>query len=1014
MNLLLIFFFFIDFILGFFTAYLNFEEQLISNNKSIITHYLKTWFFLDLISAIPINSLFILIFEMKKKKIIILTFFDYKWKVYQLLRFIRLIKLFKTFRHNTFTNSINKMISGIDILVKWFNLYMSLLIFISIVHLLSCIFIFLAQLEFPNWIYVNGYDLDYQKFDIYITSLYYICATVFTIGYGDVVSISIYERFFNIFLLIGGIMIYSFAVSAISNHVQSEDSKTLEFQNKVAILNQIKLSHEKMPQSLFNKILKFLSYKLNTETKDKNEIIDNLPLALRNKLIMEMYRNIINNFIFFKYFDNSDFIIRVILALKPIIAVKNERLVNEGDFIEEIIFVKRGRLSLEIPLPIIIKEDTIKKIETIRKTRTSLKFGLNANFKNQIPLINNKKIPSLIKTSTLEEINDEKEFKNLDNKLRTQQQYIKIIEIRRNEHFGDILMFLNKRSPLSVKVKTKVCELFLLKKTDAVEISMSFPEVWRKIIKKSLFNMEQIERLINKTLKLFYVYNEGLNHKGIPKKNYFKRESMNNNLLNITPKNVFENLNINEQQYQLKSIPSYDNEEFEENDEKQIEGNEEEENNNLDLLNMKKLTKETNIRSIIKEVDENSDKSEESENKSKKINADIENNHSYILENNDINDNNNKEKNNNDNNNEENKNNDNEDDSSNKIEEKLTNSSKDSDSSRQTNKTLLIDIKNKLIDCLSDYNDDNSKDNLISSNLTLPYSVDEINKESIPFEDPIDIKKNEELKSNLFPNSLLLQTNYDNKNVIIKNNKKEEEKNEDITNDIFMLINKIKDININSKKFNSSFNNIQIHSNCSSLFIKASKLTQLPYLNNKFEDKDKENNYIISINKTNELSEIDMNKDSLKNNEDFFLSNLSSNKSIKSFKEKSPFEKEQSSTSKRRRSSFLFLKKEPINNIASFKSEKISPSSKKKNINDMLNVISQNIEKNSLNLNNPHYFYQKYFSALMNKTDNKSMNNITDRLKNIAKMIENNTQKNSSYVSSKLNIDEEEENKQRK
>ena len=80
----------------------------------------------------------------------------------------------------------------------------------------------------------------------------------------------------------------------------------------------------------------------------------------------------------------------------------------------------------------------------------------------------------------------------------------------------------------------------------------------------------------------------------------------------------------------------------------------------------------------------------------------------------------------------------------------------------------------------------------------------------------------------------------------------------------------------------------------------------------------------------------------------------------------------------------------------------------------MLNVISQNIEKNSLNLNYPHYFYQKYFSALMNKTDNKSMNNITDRLKNIAKMIENNTQKNSSYVSSKLNIDEEEENKQRK
>jgi len=59
-----------------------------------------------------------------------------------------------------------------------------------------------------------------------------------------------------------------------------------------------------------------------------------------------MYKDIINNFIFFKNFNNSDFIIRVILALKPIQASKNERLVNEGDYIEEIIFVQKGRFSL--------------------------------------------------------------------------------------------------------------------------------------------------------------------------------------------------------------------------------------------------------------------------------------------------------------------------------------------------------------------------------------------------------------------------------------------------------------------------------------------------------------------------------------------------------------------------------------------------------------------------------------------------------------------------------------------
>ena len=982
-------FFIIDFILGFFTGYLNFDEQLISNNKSIFIHYLKTWFFLDLISGIPINSIFILI--MRNKNTITLSFFDYKWKVYQLLRYIRLIKLFKTFRHNSFTNSINKMISGIDVLVKWFNLYMSLFIFISSVHLLSCIFIFLAQLEFPNWIYINGYDIDYQRFDIYITSFYYICATVFTIGYGDVVSISIYERFFNILLLIVGIMIYSYAVSAISNYVQNVDSKTLEYQHKVAILNQIKMTHERMPQSLFNKISKFLLYKLGTESKDKNEIMDNLPLTLRNKLIMEMYKNIIHNFIFFKYFDNTDFIIRVILAFKPILGVKNERLVNEGDYIEEIIFVKRGRLSLEIPLPLIIKKETINKIETLRKTKTSFQFGLNKTF---IPISTTNKVPTLINSSTLEEINDdEKEFKNLDNKLRAQQQYIKIIEIRRNEHFGDILMFLNKRSPLSVKVKTKVCELFLLKKTDAVEISMSFPNIWRKIIKKSLFNMEQIERLINKTLKFFYIHNEGLNHKGNTKENYFRREpTMNNNLLNINPKSIFKNVSVDEEKYELQSIPSYDDEE---NEEEEDEVNfEEEGSNDLDLFKKKKVTKETNIKTVIKEVDENSDKSEESE---KKNESNIDNNINNSTSENNNNDENNKEE------------NDNEDTLSDKTKENLLTNSKDSESSRRTNKTLLVDIKNKLIDYLSDYYDDKSKRTLISSNsLTLPYTVDEINNESNPFEEPIDINKNEKLKSNLLPNSILLESNYQYNNVITNQKEKSLKKDNNILNDILILLNKINDISPNSKNLNSSFHNIQIQSNCSNLFIKCTKFSKTQSITNKYKN-DKDNNYVISINKTNSSPIINSRKDNLKNNENvsYFNSKSFINKSITNFKEKPSIQKVQSInnifSSKRRKTSLKFFRNNQINNTKTFSNSSLS--SKKNNTNDMLNVISQNIEKNSLNLNNPQYFYQSYFSSLMNKEDK---NNITSRLKNIAKIIENNIQKVSTHTSAKANSDEEE------
>ncbi len=55
---------------------------------------------------------------------------------------------------------------------------------------------------------------------------------------------------------------------------------------------------------------------------------------MRNTLIFEMYKPIIKNF------DDKEFILKVKLFLKPFNVIKGERLVNDGDFIDEIIFLK--------------------------------------------------------------------------------------------------------------------------------------------------------------------------------------------------------------------------------------------------------------------------------------------------------------------------------------------------------------------------------------------------------------------------------------------------------------------------------------------------------------------------------------------------------------------------------------------------------------------------------------------------------------------------------------------------
>ena len=83
-------------------------------------------------------------------------------------------------------------------------------------------------------------------------------------------------------------------------------------------------------------------------------------------------------------------------------------------------------------------------------------------------------------------------------------QLIKIIDIRKNEHFGDIHMFLQKPSPFTLKAKSRIAEILLLRKYDAINISKSFPNVWRRIYNKSYHNLVSIKELTFKTIKRYY------------------------------------------------------------------------------------------------------------------------------------------------------------------------------------------------------------------------------------------------------------------------------------------------------------------------------------------------------------------------------------------------------------------------------------------------------------------------------------------------------------------------------
>ena len=503
---------------GFFRAYYDFEEYLIRNNLSICINYLSKWFFLDLIEAIPIYSIFNLRKDKCKENAVYKN--SYNSGVYILvcsLFNLKILKLFKIFSENRALSKIVNILNKNDFFYNWSGVFFTIFVVVCTLNFCSLYFIFLGKSIYPGWIYENNIQNNNFNY-IYITSLYYLMTTLTTVGYGDIPVTSIYEKYYQIILLMIGTCAYSWILTFISNYIKNNNEKYIDYEKKLAILGEIRIKYPNLKNDLYERILRYLNYNKSEYKYNLENILDSLPQSLQNNLIIEMYKPIIKNFYFFKSFENSDFFVKIVTSLKPILCMKNDILIQEGDFIEEIIFIKNGVLTLEVLIDLNSAKESaeahldlsgIQSLNVLsQRTRTERNSMDNIVYSLISQNTNFNKLNS--KQYTIGRPETKKDNNNNINIINNYNNYkeIKIIDLRKNEHFGDLLMILNEKSPLTIKVSSKKAELFFLQKTEATEISNQYPNIWKRIVKKSLYNMREIKNIIRRKVIIFCELND--------------------------------------------------------------------------------------------------------------------------------------------------------------------------------------------------------------------------------------------------------------------------------------------------------------------------------------------------------------------------------------------------------------------------------------------------------------------------------------------------------------------------
>jgi hypothetical protein len=239
--------FLIDMVLTFFTAIQNENTgHIITDKRLVAKSYLKSWFFIDLVSIVPLDKI---LQDTKNRYNHIARFAKMSrfTKLSKLLRIVRMAKMFRICKDR------KKIAQRVDTFVQLNANLERALTFLALGilfnHIMTCLWVLSAKVdEDNNWIHQYGLRMqafgenfdDENDWTIYMISLYFVATTVTTVGYGDIVPVNGVERIFCHFIMLVGVLAFSFASGSLGSLITNYENSQASMKERLETLNKIK------------------------------------------------------------------------------------------------------------------------------------------------------------------------------------------------------------------------------------------------------------------------------------------------------------------------------------------------------------------------------------------------------------------------------------------------------------------------------------------------------------------------------------------------------------------------------------------------------------------------------------------------------------------------------------------------------------------------------------------------------------------------------------------------------
>ncbi|XP_045121544.1 potassium voltage-gated channel subfamily H member 2-like isoform X3 [Portunus trituberculatus] len=356
--------FMVDIIINFRTTYVNHNDEVVSHPGKIALHYLRGWFLIDVVAAIPFDLLLVTDSEPHTTA----SPAEREFEEADDEKTTTLIGLLKTARLLRLVRVARK----IDRYSEYGAAVLLLLMatFALIAHWLACIWYAIGNAERPGlphkigWLdhlanatrqYYYGNSTGGPTLRAkYVTALYFTFSSLTSVGFGNVAPNTDVEKIFTILVMLIGSLMYASIFGNVSAIIQRLYAGTARYHTQFMRVKEFIRFHQ-IPNPLRQRLEEYFQHAWTyTNGIDMNLVLKGFPDCLQADICLHLNRQLFQSCPAFE--GASPGCLRALsMKFKTTHAPPGDTLVHRGDVLTSMYFISRG--SLEI-----LKDDVVMAI----------------------------------------------------------------------------------------------------------------------------------------------------------------------------------------------------------------------------------------------------------------------------------------------------------------------------------------------------------------------------------------------------------------------------------------------------------------------------------------------------------------------------------------------------------------------------------------------------------------------------------------------------------------------------